>query len=676
MRGVNLLKTISVIGVCILLGILFHKAYIHEFPSFIHAWAQADHYAITLGFLDNGLNFFKPQTLIYNHQFPDWWASTTETGITSVDFPIHHYIPAVIMDMIGVRSPWVSRLYIFCYSLVGLISIYKLAYLFSKNHIRSLFVVVFAATSPVFVYYQAGFFPSIPSWSNALLGIYFYVLFLKKSEYKHFLLSLVFLTLAALSRTTFVIPLIAVFGNEFLRILFRQTSWKSKLLPVFFSIFSIIGYFLYNKYLRETYSSIFIGYLLPPESLLDFWNILNAIVKRWILDYYSIYHYGIVLVLILGLFFGKKQGNEQGKNTWLLRFIGIYGIGLFLFLIAMSEAFINHDYYFIDTFFIPSIVLLSLLIGQFQPIKSNVINGIEGIILVVLGIGFVQYVFENQIERREVLDYDLATNTQINYQGANEFLTELGVPKTAKILAIDICAPNVPFVMMDRRGHGVFYPTKENLEKAFTWDFDYVVTQNSYFVDRTYKEYPEVINHLKVIGNNGQITVSKYHKASNSQDLNQYLLSGLSNPYISKAYNYEEKASEDWSNVIRVDSLVNNSHVGEMKLKELYGITLKQSNIPQFTEKRSMLRLKADVMIKKGLKSNFVVRLREDSKIKINKTFPLANCIDVDKIGEWQTVEVITSLPKLNSNNNMLSLFLWNPKEDHLYIDDIEVEVY
>src|SRR5690606_22601942 len=133
-------------------GFLYQSKYINEFPSHIHAWAQSDRYALSLGFLDNGLNFFKPQTFVYNHQFPDNWKVPSEKTITAVDFPIHDYIPALIMKLTGNTSPFVFRGYVLLYALLGFFFLFKLAYAVSNNYLKSVFTLVFAATSPVFFY--------------------------------------------------------------------------------------------------------------------------------------------------------------------------------------------------------------------------------------------------------------------------------------------------------------------------------------------------------------------------------------------------------------------------------------------------------------------------------------------------------------------------------------------
>jgi len=102
--------------------------------------------------------------------------------ITAVDFPIHNFIPAVFMKIAGIKSVWIFRSYILLYSFIGLYFLFKLSLLYTGNVLKSVFVVLFAGTSPVFVYYQGGFLPTIPSLSNAIIGIYFYTKYYSKKH--------------------------------------------------------------------------------------------------------------------------------------------------------------------------------------------------------------------------------------------------------------------------------------------------------------------------------------------------------------------------------------------------------------------------------------------------------------------------------------------------------------
>ena len=74
-------QAISAVVILILIGFILHFKYINEYPSHTHAWTQSDRYAISLGFVKNNLNFFKPETMLINPEHPD-------NSVTSVDFPI------------------------------------------------------------------------------------------------------------------------------------------------------------------------------------------------------------------------------------------------------------------------------------------------------------------------------------------------------------------------------------------------------------------------------------------------------------------------------------------------------------------------------------------------------------------------------------------------------------
>jgi len=146
-----------VIAFFCLLTFILHKQYLNEFPSYTHAWSQSDRYALANGFVDNDLNFFKPQTLVYNHPIPNKWDTADSTRITAVDFPIHDYIPAIFMKIAGNKSPFFFRTYILLYGFLGLLFLYKLSKQLGNSILISFFITILAATSPVFVYYHSGF---------------------------------------------------------------------------------------------------------------------------------------------------------------------------------------------------------------------------------------------------------------------------------------------------------------------------------------------------------------------------------------------------------------------------------------------------------------------------------------------------------------------------------------
>ena len=85
------------------------------------------------GFNRNAFDFLSPETFVMNHQFPGSLRFENKTTITAVDFPIHDYITALLMNLFGSTSPWCFRLYIFLYSLAGLFFLYKTCLLLIKT---------------------------------------------------------------------------------------------------------------------------------------------------------------------------------------------------------------------------------------------------------------------------------------------------------------------------------------------------------------------------------------------------------------------------------------------------------------------------------------------------------------------------------------------------------------
>lgn len=499
----------GLIIIIVVLGFVFHYKYLNEFPSHIHAWAQSDRYALALGFLDNGLNFFKPQTFIFNHQFPHHWELPSDKTITAVDFPIHDYIPALLMKLSGTISPWVFRSYILLYSFLGLFFLFKLAYSITNDYLKSVFVVVFAASSPIYVYYQGGFLPTIPSLSNTMIGIYFYYRHLKENKKIDFWLSVFWLTLAALARTTFAIPIVAVMVNEFFRWLKKETGFASKVIPVSISILALLSYFLYNGYLREKYGSIFLNYIMPPDDFQHLKEIFKSVYDLWIFQYFSIPHYLVLLVVfLLAVYFIAKRKSAFSKEKIYfgsLLLVYIFGCAVFTFL--MLRQFPDHDYYFLDTFYLPIVAFFILFLSQIPMVKTRKSKIIAIPIVSLTSLLLMLQPIKYQETRRETGSQNKTIATIKNFKNASEFLDSLEISHNSKILVIDVVAPNIPFILMQRKGFGIMNVSRKNIEETLKWDFDFIVIQNGYLISEVYVEYPEILSKLNKIGDNGKISV-------------------------------------------------------------------------------------------------------------------------------------------------------------------------
>lgn len=692
-----------VVVTIVLLGFFFHKNYMNEFPQYKHAWAQSDRYSLAQGFVNNNLNFFKPETFTYNNEFPHTWKKPTDKTITSVDFPIHDYIVAVFMKITNNKSPWLFRLYTLLYSFVFLFFVFKLSYTLTENNfIKSLFVVIFAATSPVFVYYQAGFLPSIPSLANAFIAIYFYTKYLINNKNKYFNISMLFLTLATLNRTTFAIVLVAVLGHEFLRFVLKKTNLKQKIIPVLLSASAILFFFFYNDFLRDKYGSLFLNYLLPAKSVKEFLEITKIVIDRWYAVYFSKFHYVLLAVLLIALVFVivYKKVKIQKINLSIFTLISILFVGCMAFYTLMTKQYLYHDYYFLDTLFLPTILLLifvisalpfsilakskylqkiGVFISYITPIsKSKMPEKNKYLRMLGVFIIFVILIVNAKISLKDgrITGYWDKTKVTIdNFENAEKYMDTLGIDKDAKILAIDTHAPNIPFLLMNRKGYTIMTPNKENLEQALKWDFDYIVTQNDFFF-KTYSAYPEIIFNTKILWSNGKISISKLIPTDTLQTLNKYL--GLDKKTIVKKeiMNCDTTINTNWSNVKLTDEykfLETKSNVVVSKDME-YGLTYKTKKISGLKQKSRLLIIQSYFLCNSDDDFKIIVSINENDKNTYFRAYDLQNFIH--KKNEWEKVNISCQLPKVTSNNYEFSIYIWNINRSELFLNNFGFVLY
>ena len=336
-----------------------HFRHVGEVPSGMHTWTQSDHYALARGFVENDLDFFHPQTQVYHYQYPTKWDPTKQSLITAVDFPIHNYIPAIVMKITGSESPAIYQVYMILLSIIGLLYLFRLAYLFNSSTTLSFLIVIFVASSPVFTFYQIRFIPSVPSLSTAIIGCYYAFLYQQSRKFKHFSIGFALLTLAAMTRLTFLIPLVAWLGQEFIRLWKVSEHRTKKILVMTSAVICVGGYLIYNHHLRTEYGGIFLNHAMPADSFSQFIDFSRYILKTWKFEYVTFAHY---IIVVIGLFvfiyqlIKKRITFKPTKNAWLA--FALFS-GSSLFYVVMCEQFRAHDYYFIDVFLLPIILRLA-----------------------------------------------------------------------------------------------------------------------------------------------------------------------------------------------------------------------------------------------------------------------------------------------------------------------------
>lgn len=495
-------------------GLFIEWSYMNEYPSHIHAWAEQDHYALSIGFLNNGFDFFHPETMIYNKQFPGWWKEAYDTTVTSAGFPIHEYSSALLMKLFGTTSPWVFRVWTLLWAMLGLCFLYKISFLLTDDGAKSLLVASIALTSPVMAYYANGFLPGVPALSLSVTGLWCYLKHLQDHTKRHFCLGIALFTLAMLIRTTFAIALIAVLCFEMWRIIRKESTFLDKLSAVLCSLCAYLICFFWNRHLTQVHGTVFLNQLLPPESWQDAKELLSEAYQNWKFHYFQHVHYWLFLIIFIIAFafvlyraFDKKSPkpeipSKKRLSLWWLPLIQL--LGCVLFTIAMMQQIEYHDYYFLDTFFLPLLFVLILILRVIPKPSHKVVVCAEYLVAIVLLVVMVQNTADMQTIRRQSENY--AWNTYQNYQDSDQLLDSLGVAKEAKVLCLYGYAQNGPFLQMKRKGFIVMEDKDELLEAAFQFPFDCVVIENEK-LQIYYNNRASLFNRLKKIGGNDKISV-------------------------------------------------------------------------------------------------------------------------------------------------------------------------
>lgn len=657
-------------------GFLFQYKFLNEFPSYTHAWAQSDRYALSLGFLDNNFNLFKPQTSVYNHQFPNNWEASSTTSVTAVDFPIHDYVVAILMKLFGNTSPFLFRLYVLLYSFIGIYYLYKLAYAITKEYLKSILIVLFFITSPVYVYYQSGFLPTIPSLSNVIIGLYFYYTSFTSNNQKSFFKSVFFLTLAALSRTTFVIPLVAVCSVEFFRYLKKEIGIRTRLMSVVISFSLLLMYYFYNVYLRKNYGSIFLNYLMPPHSFSEAKELLIQIYNNWRLQYFTIWHY-VVFIIGFGLatiFIVFKKPLVQKPNAYFSGFIVLYFLGCCCFAIVMLQQFPAHDYYFLDTFYLPMVLGFAMCLLFLPTISGKLVHLLFILLITGFAIVTIPNVISNQNQRRVAGYWDKTETTIQNFKQAHRFMDSVGVAKDAKILVIDAVAPNIPFLLMQRKGFAVMTTSKENIVNALKWKFDYIVFQNEYFISDIYTPYPDILNRLHKIADNGKISIYTLTQ-HNPQSLIEFLGLSKSNPILNEEVTFEAPPNILWSNFSQNNKeIFKGNFSGYISPMTDFGLTFKTKYLPQLQEKNHTLIFSSFIksIIKKDCE--IVVSIKCKDKDVFYKSINIKDLLATKYT--WQNTTLLFQIPKINTKDYEFSFFIWNTGRGELYVDDFRFMIF
>lgn len=667
----NIRQSLSVWILIVGLGLFFGHNRITSFPKHVHAWAEGGQYAIALGFIDNGFDFFKPETFVLNPQFPGDNGKTTASGVTAVDFPIFQYLVAGAMQITGITSPIVYRLFVFLYSCLGLFLLFKSSYLVTQSLARSYLVLLFVISSPVFVYYQTGMLISMPALSTAFISCYFLIKHFKYGVYAAFIWAIVFITMAAAMRTTYLIFFCAI-GLWYLIDAIKSRKFSvAHLLPFLIGLTFLIVYRYYNFLLAKEHGSIFLNQFLMASSLPEFIDYLQMTWSSWKLDYFSKLHYLIMafLFIIGGIIYRKNKtvALDIHRKLFVISIAAL--LADVLFLIVMIRQFPQHDYYFLDSFFLPITLLLMVSISFFPRFRSKNLKYVAATILFIPA--FLRAI-EVQENRTNPVYWNEVTSTVNSLEGADALLDCLEVGMDAKVLILGSHGANLPLIQTRRKGYTLLNNSKHLIDEALDWDYDYLLLPHNLFLSEIYPLYPEIVHQFKRIGGNERLGVYKRNKGEYNK-LSQFL--GLNEATIvaSKFIDFEFIDPEyGIENMRSSTKKYNGDFAYKLAFDNEYGLNIKFQRIDLSSNGLSALvDLEANLATRNAIKLIMVIKNEGEIIHYEEKDFGEL----IEETGSWKHLKLIYEIPTFLKGNASIEFYSWNSGGNTVYIDDLDIRI-
>lgn len=485
--------------------LLFGFSSRESMPHGIHSWAQSDRLAVAYSFYENDLNFLQPATYSLN----------SEGGRVGVEFPGIQYISAALAKITGIgHLPLIYRWVNF-----GLL-IFSLLYLASgikQQRIRWLTVWLFTL-SPVLLYYGYGFLPDTAALAMCYFGI---GAFLRSQNDMNRaagfrLLSLLFFAVAALFKATSGIYLFIFGGYYCFSALLRKNYTNSLLyagataLPAV--LVGLFDYYYVIKTNKDLWSVIFMSKPKPVLNTQDVSDVFKG-MGNWIPEYFGGLNGMVLLCAVIFLVYLLFSGKI---NRMLLIFSILSITGLLAVIYLFGKQFINHDYYFLSSFY----PLVSGVLYLFMKRGARALPGIFKpnlfwlVVIAWSAIGVFNHAGSRGLDyyKTDHLEYH---NNVAWLNNGDKTLSDFGVPEEAVIFVLYEDAPNLSLLYFGRKGMTFnFEELSRDRSPLFYWKErlqpDYYIVRKIW-MQRLEEDLPDFTGQLETVGDFDEYVLMQWH---------------------------------------------------------------------------------------------------------------------------------------------------------------------
>lgn len=372
----------------------------------------------------------------------------------------------------------------------------------------------------------------------------------------------------------------------------------------------------------------------------------------------------IALGIVYWIYNRIRNGKQRffGTPNWFVFFLFSGSIAFYL---LMCRQFPAHDYYFIDNFFVPVIVLILFLSRAIVPQTQQGKRIMFGFAFIAIA-GMLVLNINKQEFRHESERWGENNLINKNFEHSEELLDKLHIGKNEKLVVLDRMAWNVPFYFMHRTGYVIMTVNKAKLNECLDLPVKYYVFQNETFLLNAYKMNPGIIERLKIAGTDGKITICE-KTPPQKKSLFEFLQLENKQPVFERQLS--DSSAVEWE--IKGNPVDRNTF--NVLETEEYGPVLKLRNSSWFKTYR-VVYFSGQIKWNQQQDIECVTSFTENSELTTYKVFSVKGALKPTK--DWQDFRFMITVPATQSSVNELSVYFWNTKKSSYSVRNVSCKIY
>ncbi|MBK8485815.1 MAG: hypothetical protein IPL31_16060 [Saprospiraceae bacterium] len=648
-------------------------------PQSIHKWRQADCASLALNYYQEGMHFFNPQT---NNLTSDFG---TSGKCCPSEIPILYYAVAILYKIFGYHDSifrFLNTLLFF----IGLLYLFKTLFYLLKDRFWSAALSILFFASPVLAYYGNNYLTNTAALAFSMIAWHYFIRYYFEEKSNWLTCSLLFFLLASAFKITALLSLFAIsviFTFEYFGILRIKTTGKIFKRPIRFivcliSILSIVGiWILYAKWFNQKHdcfyfsTTIFPIWDLSKEEIL---GVLDNIKNLWFDQYFHVSVYIFLVICFLYIIYYNKKNLRFFNLTLLLLFLQSI-----FYIILEFWTFADHDYYVIDLYILPIILVISVF---------DVLNRHHNKIFKAIPIKFIFLIFLlfNVYYTKEELNarYRTPINDYEKYEALysiSPYLRQIGIMPHDTVISIPDVS-HCSLYLMNQKGWTEYTDARFNRGQKISYNQDSLGIQAS--IDKGAKYM--LVNGLDELFAKAYLKSFCTHLIGRYQDVLIFKLKdslqnfSLEDKVIQKKLkcNAETLSVDGQYFISDLDNIqfefgksqsseqsFNSKFSSKLDANMPYGMTIRFPNLKHAESFSISIWRKAIQNTKAGIVATCNAKQFYNGNYKI---------LEKDT-NNWERLWMEFSIPKQLTDQELV-IYMYNPDSNPVYFDDLEIKYY